>query len=102
MKYWIVPCKESIFLIDVALEANQDRKNNTFVDWRQSNDFTIGDIVFLYKASPKSQIAYRMEVEQVGLSYDESTDKEFFWKDKPLFYDGLGSHRYVRFRLLME
>jgi len=102
MKYWIVPCKESTFLIDVALKANQDRNSNTFVDWRQSNDFTIGDIVFLYKTSPKSQIAYRMEVEQVGLYFDESTDKEMFWKDKPLFYDGLGSHRYVRFRLLME
>ena len=103
MKYWIVPCRESIFLIDVALAANKDEHTgNTFVDWRQSNDFTIGDIIFLYKASPKSRIVYRMQVEQVGLSYDESTDKEIFWKDKPLFYDGLGSHRYVRFRLLME
>lgn len=102
MKYWIVPCKESIFLIDVALKANQDGNGNTFVDWRQSNDFAIGDTVFLYKASPKSEIAYRMEVEQVGLSYDESTDKDIFWKDKPLFYDGLGSHKYVRFRLLMD
>lgn len=102
MKYWIIPCKESIFLIDVALKANQDRNGNTFVDWRQSNDFAIGDTVFLYKASPKSEIAYRMEVEQVGLSYDESTDKDIFWKDKPLFYDGLGSHKYVRFRLLMN
>ena len=102
MKYWIVPCKESIFLIDLALETNRDKNSNTFVDWRQSNDFKIGDIVFLYKASPKSQIAYRMEVVQIGLSYDESTDKEIFWKDKSLFYDGLGSHRYVRFRLLME
>lgn len=102
MEYWIVPCKESIFLVDVALSTNQDRNGNAFVDWRQSNDFTVGDIVFLYKAFPKSQIAYRMEVEQVGLSYDESTDKDIFWKDKALFYDGLGSYRYVRFRLVIE
>ena len=103
MKSWIVPCRESIFLIDVALVANKDEHTgNTFVDWRQSNEFSIGDIVFLYKASPKSQITYRMEVVQTALSYDESTDKEIFWKDKPLFYDGLGSHRYVRFHLQME
>lgn len=103
MKYWIVPCRESTFLIDVALKANkEEHSDRTFVDWRQSNDFAIGDVVFIYKTSPKSQIAYRMEVEQIGLFYDESTDKEIFWKDKPLFYDGLGSHKYVRFRLLME
>lgn len=101
MKYWIVPCRESIFLIDVALEANKNDNGETFVDWRQSNDFAIGDTVFLYKASPKSQVAYRMEVAKTGLSFDESTDKEVFWKDQSLFYQGFGSHRYVRFRLLM-
>ena len=86
MKYWIVPCRESIFLIDVALKANkEENSNSTFVDWRQSNDFAIGDVVFIYKTSPKSQIAYRMEVEHVRLSYDESTDKEVFWKDKPIW-----------------
>ena len=102
MKYWIVPCRESVFLIDVALKANQENNGNTFVDWRQSNDFAVGDIVFLYKTSPKSQVTYRMEVIATGLSYDESTDKEVLWKDKSIFYEGLGSHRYVRFRLLME
>lgn len=102
MKYWIVPCRESIFLIDVALEANKNENGETFVDWRQSNDFAIGDVVFLYKAFPKSQVAYRMEVAKTGLSFDESTDKKVFWKDQSLFYQGLGSHRYVRFRLLMK
>lgn len=43
-----------------------------------------------------------MEVERVALSFDETTDKELFWKDKLLFYDGLGSHKYVRFRLVRE
>ena len=103
MKYWIVPCKRSVFLIDVALRANkEEHSGSTFVDWRQSNDFAVGDTVFIYKTSPKSQIAYRMEVEKVGLYYDKSSDKEKFWKDKSLFYDGLGSHKYVRFRLVRE
>lgn len=101
MTYWIFPCRESVFLIDAALEANKEENGNTFVDWRQSNNFAIGDVVFLYKASPKSQVAFRMEVIATSMSYEESTDKELFWKDKSLFYDGLGSHRYVRFRLLM-
>ena len=98
-KYWIVPCRESIFLVDAALDNNREQDGNTFVDWRQSNDYAVGDVIFLYKTSPKAQVSYRMEVIATNLSYDESTDKEVFWKDKALFYDGLGTHRYVRFRL---
>ena len=100
MKYWIVPCKKSTFLIDAALKANKDEDKNTFVDWRQSYDFAVGDIVFVYEMYPKSQVSYRMEVVAVGLNFDEATDQEVFWKDKTLFYDGLGSHKYARFRLI--
>lgn len=102
MRYWIVPCRESTFLFENALKANQDKDGNTFVDWRQSNDFSVGDIVFIYKMFPKSYISYRMEVTAINLNFDEATDKELFWKDKSLFYDSLGSHKYVRFRLLVE
>lgn len=102
MKYWIVPCRESVFLIDVALEANKKENGETFVDWRQSNDFAVGDVIFLYKTSPKSQVAYRMEVIATKLSCDDSTDKEIFWKDKSIFYYGFGSHKYVRFRLIVN
>ena len=100
MAYWIVPCRQSTFLIDVALKANEDKDGNTFVDWRQSYDFAVGDIVFIYEMYPKSQVSYRMEVVATELDFDQSTDKEVFWKDKALFYDGLGSHKYVRFRLV--
>lgn len=102
MRYWIVPCRESTFLFENALKANQEKYGSTFVDWRQSNDFAVGDIVFIYKMSPKSYISYRMEVTAIGLNFDEATDKDLFWKDKSLFYDGLGSHKYVRFCLLVE
>ena len=102
MKYWFVPCRESTFLVDAALKANQNEKGNTFVDWRQSNNFAVGDIVFIYKMFPKSQISYRMEVTAIDLNIDEATDKEVFWKDKSLFYDGFGTHKYVRFSLLVE
>lgn len=100
MKYWIVPCKKSTFLIDAALKANVDEDGNSFVDWRQSYDFAIGDIVYIYEMFPKSQVSYRMEVVAVGLDFDEATDDKNFWKDQALYYDGLGTHIYVRFRLL--
>lgn len=100
MKYWIVPCRPSTFLVETALKANEDEGGNTFVDWRQSYDFAVGDIVFIYEMYPKSQVSYRMEVVATELDFDQSTDKEVFWKDKALFYDGLGAHKYTRFRLI--
>ena len=36
MRYWIVPCRESTFLIDKALDENKEKDGSTFVDWRQS------------------------------------------------------------------
>lgn len=103
MRYWIVPCRESTFLIDAALKANQDKKDeSTFVDWRQSYDFAVGDVVFIYKTHPQTQIRYRMEVIAINLSFDEATDKEIFWKDISFFYDGFGSHKYARFSLLTK
>lgn len=103
MKTWIVPCKNSSFLIEAALKANlNEETQETFVDWRKSNDFSIGDVVFIYKTLPESRIRYKMEVTQVGMNFDEATDKEVFWKDKVVFYDGLGVYKYVRFRLLTE
>ena len=102
MKTWIVPCKGSTFLIDDALKANQKDNGDMFVDWRQSNDFSVGDIVFIYKIKPEGYIRYRMEVTATKLNFYEATDKEVFWKDKAVFYDGLGGYKYVRFRLLTE
>ena len=103
MKTWIVPSKASTFLIEAALKANlNEETKETFVDWRQSNDFGVGDVVFIYKTMPESRIRYKMEVIRVGLSFDEATDQEIFWKDKAVFYDGIGAYNYVRFHLLME
>lgn len=103
MKTWIVPCKVSTFLLEAALKANLNEENQeTFVDWRQSNDFAVGDVVFIYKTMPESRIRYKMEVTKVGLNIDEATDNDTFWKDQAVFYDGLGAYKYVRFRLLTE
>jgi 5-methylcytosine-specific restriction protein A len=103
MKTWILPCKGSTFIIETALKTNLNKESgDTFVDWRQSNDFAVGDVVFIYKTAPESCIRYKMEVTKVGLPFDEATDKEIFWKDKAVFYDGLGVYKYVRFHLLLE
>ena len=95
MKYWIVPSNDHIFRIGDAIKSQ-----GGMVDWRMSNDFSIGDIVFIYKTKPDQCIRYKMEVVKTMLNEDESFDQEQHWADKDIFYSGLGSFSYVRFKLL--
>ena len=93
--YWIVPCNESTFRISEAIKAQDG-----IVDWRQSNNYAIGDIVFIYISKPNHCIKYKMEVIKVKVDEDSYLGQEQFWKDKDTYYSGLGMYRYVRFKLL--
>ncbi len=95
MKYWIVPSNDSTFRIADAIEAQ-----GGVVDWRQSNNYAIGDIVFVYISKPYHSIRYKMEVIKVNIDEDYHFDQERFWKDKDTYYSGLGMYRYVRFKLI--
>ena len=95
MKYWLVPSNENTFSLSKAIEAQDG-----LVDWRQSNNFDVGDMVFVYIAKPYQSIRYRMEVVKVRLDEEEHFDQERFWKDKDIYYSGLGMYQYVRFKLI--
>ena len=95
MKNWIVPSNDSTFRIGDAIEAQ-----GGLVDWRQSNNFAVGDIVFIYISKPFHSIRYKMEVIKVWIDEDAHFDQERFWTDKATYYSGLGMYRYVRFKLL--
>ena len=97
MKYWIVPSNDNTFRIADAMA-----KNGGIVDWRQSNKFSMGDIVFIYKSLPEQKVRFRMEVVGVSIPEDEALDQEEFWTDKRAFFDGLGRSIYVRFKLIEE
>ena len=97
MKYWIVPCNDSIFRVDEAIQSQ-----NGMVDWRMSNKFAVGDVVFIYKAKPSQCVRYKMEVVAVGLDDETSFYQESFWADKSTYYEGLGNYRYARFKLIEE
>ena len=95
MKYWIVPSNDSTFRIGDAIEAQ-----GGVVDWRQSNNYAIGDIVFVYISKPYHAIRYKMEVIKTNIDEDYHFDQERFWTDKDIYYSGLGMYQYVRFKLI--
>lgn len=97
MKYWIVPSKDSTFRIADAIKANDG-----IVDWRQSNDFAVGDVVFIYKGKPEQRVVYRMEVIGVQIPEEDALEQEAFWTDEMAYFEGLGRSVYVRFKLQEE
>ena len=97
MDYWIVPSNDNTFRIADAIKAN-----NGIVDWRQSNNFAVGDMVFIYKGKPEQRVAFRMEVIGVEIKEEDALDQEEFWTDPMAYFDGLGRSVYVRFKLLEE
>lgn len=97
MKYWIVPCNDNVFRIGEAIQSH-----GGLVDWRMSNKFSVGDIIFIYKSKPEQCIRFKMEVVSVGINVDEALEQEAFWKDKATYYSGLGSYQYARFKFVEE
>ena len=66
MNYWIIPANPNRYRLAEVLRDMQS------VDWRQHNNFEVGDIVFIYNSRPDSQILYKMEVIAVNLTADKT------------------------------
>lgn len=97
MKYWFVPSNDYTYRIGDSI-----KENHGAADWRQSYPFSVGDIVFVFKPKPENFIRYKMEVTAINIPEDKSIQKEKYWMDKFIYYEGLGNSKYVRFQLMEE
>ncbi|MBO5498232.1 MAG: EVE domain-containing protein [Bacteroidales bacterium] len=96
MNYWIIPANPKRYrLADVIRE-------HPHVDWRQHNNFEIGDIVYIYNARPDSQILYKMEVIAINLKTEETTTDRQYWTTHSEFNESLLHNRFVRLISLAE
>ena len=59
MNYWILPSNEDTFRLTDCL------KENSLVDWKQHNNFEVGDVVFIYNSTPNHRITHEMSVERI-------------------------------------
>ena len=80
---WIVPANPKFYDVVGAFE-----KNNA-INWKQSSDVRVGDIVYLYVAAPYSAILYKCMAEEVDIPYS--------YQDK-----NLSISRLMRIRLLKK
>jgi len=94
MNYWILPSNEDTFRLSDFLKVSR------LVDWRQHNNFEIGDIIFIYNSRPHHKITFKMVVERVNIPSSEYLNDRMFWKNIKECEDGLKQNRYVRMRLI--
>ena len=75
MRYWIVPSNNERFRLDDFLN------NYNVVSWRHTNNFQVGDVVFIYATKPRQRLTYQMIITEVNVpesKYDETN----YWGDK--------------------
>ena len=97
MKHWIIPANPRTYKLDDAL-----RDLNGIIDWRQYNNFEIGDIVYIYCSKPISQIIYQMEVIATNITSKYTIADQEYWNAPSDFKISLNNNRFFRISLTAE
>lgn len=95
MNNWIIPSNSSKF--DLAKFLS---KYNNVVDWKQSANFEVGDVIYIYCTKPEMRIRYKMEVVGINIPFGKSLKDETCWIDKTEFKVGAENNKYFRMKLL--
>lgn len=94
MKYWLVISNNKFFRLDDYLEER------TSVTWRQTNNFEIGDKVFVYSAAPKCCISYEADVVAVNLSAEHHEDEADYWVNPSDYLNAVRGNRFCEFNVV--
>lgn len=71
-----------------------------FIDWKQTRNFEIGDVVYVYVTKPVSCIQYKTEVIAIEMTENEIENLSQFWlKDQE---NGSKPLKYMRLKLIEE
>lgn len=97
MNNWIIPSNSSKFDLATFLS-----KYNNEVDWKQSANFEVGDVVYIYCTKPEMRIRYKMNVIATDIPSSEALIDKIFWSDEVELKKGLDNNRYVRMKLVSE
>lgn len=93
MQEWIISANGKYFNHGGAF------KRYGYIDWRQTRNFLVGDIIFIYMTKPEARIRYKTVVESNNMSSEEISDfREYWYKD----YDDNRDYKYVRLKYLEE
>ena len=97
MNNWIIPSNSSKF--DLAKFLS---KYNNKVDWKQSANFEVDDVVYIYCTKPEMRIRYKMNVIATDIPSSKAKIDKKFWSDEAELKKGMEYNRYFRMELVSE
>lgn len=65
---WIIPANPKYYDVIQAFEEKQ------IIDWKQSSDIRVGDIIYMYVAAPYSALMYKCKAVEVDIPYHFEAD----------------------------
>lgn len=96
ISYWILPSNSEKFHIHDYLITHD------IVDWKQFNNFTEGDIIFLYSTAPERKVRYMFRVIKTDVTSADYINNNGYWSDESDFEVGQKHNRFVRLNLLAQ
>ena len=90
---WVISAKLSYFNVEKAFEEN------SMLEWGQIANYEVGDIVYIYVTSPKSQIEYKCKVVEINIPYLSKIveDKKYYLEN-----ENEPADKYVRLELIKK
>lgn len=73
MKHWILSWRQKYFDLPSSL------RDYGYVEWRQVNKLSVGDIVFIYCTNPIAQILYMCRVTKINIPYNDTINKKYLF-----------------------
>ncbi len=92
-RIWIIPSNIATYDVISAFQKHSE------IDWRQSANYGVGDVIYIYCAKPYQRIMFHVEVIKVNIPFNETIDDKEFWtndKEKDL----AKNRSYARLKLL--
>lgn len=93
MQKWIISANSNMF------DHKRAFQELGYIDWKQTRNFSVGDIVYIYVTKPESRIKYKTRVVAVDLSANQIENFDKFWVKKT---SGNNEKNYFRLKMLEE
>ena len=76
MQKWIISANGNYF------DHGKAFQKKGYIDWKQTRNFSVGDIVYIYVTKPESKIRYKTVVTAINMKHDEIDDFSEYWIKK--------------------
>lgn len=79
--HWIISANSEIYDYQASFEKH------SYIDWKQTANYEVGDIVYIYSIQPVGRVQYKTRVEKINMPFDEIREDREFWKDIKKYHE---------------